>query len=101
MLTRREFLHQTSGALLTGAALPTAQEQKSRTQVFYDRAILLHQPPAGHPESPQRIDAVVNIVRLLERQGRLSVVTPRPAAEEELLLVHSPEYIRKVQAEIA
>jgi acetoin utilization deacetylase AcuC-like enzyme len=101
MLTRRDFLCQTSGALVTMAGSSTAQSQKSSTQVFYDRSILLHQPPADHPESPQRINAVLNSVRQLEQQGRLSVYTPHPASEDDILLVHSTEYIRKVRAEIA
>ena len=101
MLTRRAFISQTTGALLTVGGSPTAQAQRRGTQVFYDRSILLHRPPADHPESPQRLDAVLNTVRQSERQGRLSVVTPHPALEDDVLLVHSAEYIKKVRAEIA
>src|SRR4029453_192929 len=101
MLTRREFFSQTTGALLTAAGSPTAQAPRSGTQVFYDSSILLHRPPTDHPESPQRINAVVNTVRQSERQGRLSVVTPHPATEDDVLLVHSAEYMKKVRAEIA
>jgi acetoin utilization deacetylase AcuC-like enzyme len=101
MLTRREFFHQTTGALLAVTASSTAHAQRSSTQVFYDRSVLLHRPPADHPESPQRIDAVVNTVRQPERQRHLSVVTPAPATDDDVLLVHSAEYIKKVRAEIA
>src|SRR5215831_17906655 len=101
MLTRRDFLCQTTGAVLAMAGSPTAQAQKSVMQVFYDPSILLHRPPGDHPESPQRINAVLNTVRQLTQQGRLSVSTPHPATDEDVLLVHSPEYIKKVRAEIA
>jgi acetoin utilization deacetylase AcuC-like enzyme len=101
MLTRRAFLYQTTGTLAAIAGASTALAQKSGTQVFYDRSVLLHQPPADHPESPQRLNAVLTKVRQLEQQGRLSVITPHAATEEEILLVHSTDYIKKVRAEIA
>src|SRR5262249_2408828 len=49
MLTRRAFLYQTTGTLAAIAGASTALAQKSGTQVFYDRSVLLHQPPADHP----------------------------------------------------
>jgi acetoin utilization deacetylase AcuC-like enzyme len=101
MLTRREFLCQTTGTLMTMAGASHAIAQRRGTEVFYDRSVLLHQPPTDHPESPQRINAVLSTVRQLEQQGRLSVITPHAATEEEILLVHSTDYIRKVRAEIA
>lgn len=101
MLTRREFLYQTTGTLTAIAGASAALAQKSGIQVFYDRSVLLHQPSADHPESPQRITAVLSTVRQLEQQGRVSVITPHAATEEEILLVHSTDYIKKVRAEIA
>ena len=101
MLTRREFLYQTTGTLAAIAGASAALAQKSGIQVFYDRSVLLHQPSADHPESPQRITAVLSTVRQLEQQGRVSVITPHAANEEEILLVHSTDYIKKVRAEIA
>jgi acetoin utilization deacetylase AcuC-like enzyme len=101
MLTRREFLCQTTGTLAAIAGASPALAQKSGTQVFYDRSILLHQPPGDHPESPQRINAVLTTVRQLEQQGRVSVITPHAASEEEILLVHSFDYLKKVGADIA
>jgi acetoin utilization deacetylase AcuC-like enzyme len=101
MLTRREFLYQTSGTLAAIAGESLALAQKRSTQVFYDRSVLLHQPSADHPESPQRINAVLSTIRQLEQQGRVSVITPHAATEEEILLVHSTDYIKKVRAEIA
>ena len=39
-------------------------------------------------------------VRTLERQGRLTVATPRPATEDEILRVHTPQYVKLVRSEI-
>jgi acetoin utilization deacetylase AcuC-like enzyme len=100
-VTRREFMNRTTGALLTVASASAVDAQGLRTQVFYDRSTLLHHPPADHPESPARIQAVLDTVRELEQQQRLSVVTPHAATEDDVLLVHSSEYVKKVRTEIA
>ncbi|MCC7354096.1 MAG: histone deacetylase, partial [Anaerolineae bacterium] len=55
----------------------------------------MHQEHAewGHPENPQRLDAVM---RVLEEQGtlaRLKEVAATPASREQLERVHTPEYI--------
>jgi acetoin utilization deacetylase AcuC-like enzyme len=102
-LSRRTFLKQTSGGLLSvsGAALLPAAAQGSATHVFYDPATRRHEPDVKHPESPNRLDAVMESIRVLERQGRLSVATPRPATEDEILLVHTPQYLKLVRSETA
>jgi acetoin utilization deacetylase AcuC-like enzyme len=102
MLNRRGFLHQTSCALLSlGAGQSTSPPPVPKTQVFYDPAMLRHEPPDDHPESPKRLDAVMGAVHQLERQGRISIITPQTATEDDLLLVHSPDYVEKVRTEIA
>ncbi|HEV8346323.1 MAG TPA: histone deacetylase [Vicinamibacterales bacterium] len=100
-MTRRQFLHHASGALLTLKNAASPQPQPGGAQVFYDPAVLRHEPASDHPESPKRLDAVMGTVRSLERQGRLSVAAPRPATDEDVLLVHTSEYVKKVRAEIA
>ena len=101
-LSRRTFLQQASGAVLSlgGAPLATTTEAVG-TQVFYDPATRRHEPSANHPENPTRLDAVMEAVRTLEGQGRLGVSAPRPASEDEILRVHSPEYLKLVRSEIA
>ena len=100
-LSRRAFLQRASGALLSleGGLLPAAA-QNPATQAFYDPATLRHEPSSDHPESPKRIDAVMEAVRTLERQGRLSVQAPRPATDEDVLRVHTPQYLKLVRDEI-
>ncbi len=71
------------------------------TQAFFDPTTLLHEPGSAHPESPRRLDVVMDAVRALERQGRLSLAAPQPATEDQILLVHTPEYLSTVRAEVA
>jgi acetoin utilization deacetylase AcuC-like enzyme len=40
-------------------------------------------------------------VRALERAGTLTVAAPRPATDDDILLVHTPDYLRIVGSEIA
>jgi acetoin utilization deacetylase AcuC-like enzyme len=103
MVNRRDFLFQASSALLTigGSAEAFAQGSPSGLQVFHDPTTRRHEPSGGHPESPQRIDAVMDAVRALEGQGRVSLVKPRAATDDDVLLVHSTDYLKKVRAEIA
>src|SRR5437867_4964529 len=99
--TGRDFRHRTSCAvrsLRCGAT--TAHAQSALAQVFYDPATLGHEPPSDHPESPHRLDAIMGRVRILEQQGRVSIVMPRSATDDDVLLVHSSEYLKKVRAEI-
>jgi acetoin utilization deacetylase AcuC-like enzyme len=85
---------------LSSAPVAAATEAVG-TRVFYDPATRRHEPSGDHPENPQRLDAVMEAARTLERQGRLGVATPRPASEDEILRVHSPEYLKLVRSEIA
>ena len=100
-LNRRTFLQQVSATALSlrGGLLP-ATAQSPLTHVFYDPAMLRHEPGGDHPENPKRLDAVMESVRALERQSRLTVAAPRPATEDEILRVHTPHYLKLVRAEI-
>ncbi|MBI3185386.1 MAG: histone deacetylase [Myxococcales bacterium] len=66
-------------------------------RVFYDAETLRHEPPTGHPERPARLEEVMSALR----ERKLSIEAPRPATDEEVLLVHTPEYLAKVRAEVA
>jgi acetoin utilization deacetylase AcuC-like enzyme len=98
ILSRRGFLHESLGLLALGGVWSAAPG--ANALVFYDPAMLRHEPARDHPESPKRLDTVMAAVRELERQGRVSVASPTAATEDDLLLVHSPEYVKTVRAEI-
>jgi acetoin utilization deacetylase AcuC-like enzyme len=103
--TRRDFIFDAA----VGASVWFSQDtglgrlvaQSPATQVFYDPTTLKHEPGTNHPERPQRMTAVLESVRALEGLGRVSVATPRPASEDEVLAVHTLPYVNKVRAEIA
>jgi acetoin utilization deacetylase AcuC-like enzyme len=69
------------------------------TALIYDPIFLEHITPEDHPEQPDRLRETLNILRGLnwmEREG-LVHLAPRAATIEELALIHTPEYIGRVQ----
>lgn len=64
-----------------------------KTGLIYDPRYLDHDMGAGHPESPNRLRA---IMQRLEQSGitaRLTRIEPRKAENEWLTLVHQPGYV--------
>ncbi len=67
-------------------------------RLFTDPKMLEHVPGTGHPECPERLSS---ILRHLKRTGLLFTCpagTVRPATDEELLRVHSPEHLAALKA---
>jgi acetoin utilization deacetylase AcuC-like enzyme len=59
-----------------------------------------HDSGAGHPESAQRFDAVLGA---LDRSGilaKLVRIDPRPIVRDDLLLVHTADYLQLAEREI-
>jgi acetoin utilization deacetylase AcuC-like enzyme len=66
----------------------------NRTGVVKDRRYLEHVMDPGHPESPERLQEIYQMLEEEEMRGRtLGKVKPRPATREEIEMVHSPDYI--------
>ena len=68
------------------------------TGIVYHPAYLEHDMGAGHPESPNRLRA---IMQQLERSGtadRLTKIEPRSAEEEWVTQVHNPSYVTALNA---
>jgi acetoin utilization deacetylase AcuC-like enzyme len=57
------------------------------TAVVEDSRFAEHRSPAGHPECPERLDAVHRAVD--ERRSRLESVPPREATPDEILRIHA------------
>jgi acetoin utilization deacetylase AcuC-like enzyme len=51
-----------------------------------------HRPPPGHPEGPQRAEAMRAVANVWQSQGG-SLLEPRSATREELLRVHDEGYL--------
>jgi acetoin utilization deacetylase AcuC-like enzyme len=70
------------------------------TGLFADPACKQHLTGPGHPESPQRFEAVLGALTKDGVAGQLAKIKPRLATEEELCLCHTREYVRNTQREI-
>jgi len=62
--------------------------------VIRDDRYLEHEPGPGHPESPDRLRVIHDL--LAKEFKDLPLIQPRAASEEELSLVHDPFYIETV-----
>lgn len=73
----------------------------SRTALLIDPVFKLHDTGPGHPERPERYDA---LTRAFDKAGltkSLLHVATRPATEDEVALVHTRPYIQTVKRDIA
>ena len=64
-----------------------------KTGYLYDEIFLQHRPGKEHPESPQRLMAIDQALRVMPFFPELIPLRPRRATLEELLLVHHREYV--------
>jgi acetoin utilization deacetylase AcuC-like enzyme len=69
------------------------------TIILTDPQFLEHDPGAGHPESPARLDAVLADLARAPLAG-VTVEAPRPATDTEIDAVHDPAY-RELLAALA
>lgn len=71
------------------------------TALLLDRIYERHVTGPGHPESPERYEAVT---RALNHEGladRMTRITPRVATEDELALCHTRAYLKTVEQDVA
>jgi len=54
-----------------------------------------HRSPPGHPECPERLQAVHEA--LAERAGELTALPPRPAEDDEILRAHGRAHLARVR----
>lgn len=65
----------------------------NKTGIVKDKRYMDHDMGPYHPESPDRLRAVYEMLEDSDMKGNFSEVPVRPAGREELLLVHSATYI--------
>ena len=64
-----------------------------RTGIVYDPCYLAHDMGMGHPESPNRLRAIMQRLEQTGTLQRLSKVEPRKAEDEWVTQIHTPEYV--------
>jgi acetoin utilization deacetylase AcuC-like enzyme len=67
------------------------------TVVYSDPLFLDHDPGAGHPESPARLRAILDDFHANPIPG-VDERVPRPATDQEILAVHSAEYLAALRS---
>ena len=98
--SRRQLL-QASGACLLAASLPARAQPPAGTLVFHHPLCLKHLAGRRHPERPERLEAVLQALRTAAFCDRIGFPATRPAAEEDILLAHSRDYLWRVKREVA
>ncbi len=75
------------------------EERPIRTVgMLYDPLTLEHQPPPGHPERPERVQCVVDLLRRTGLWETLAHFPVTPATREQMERVHKPDYLDFVEA---
>ncbi|MDY6972021.1 MAG: histone deacetylase [Thermodesulfobacteriota bacterium] len=69
-----------------------------KTGIVRDNRYMDHRPGMGHPESHRRLEVVYAMLEESGMKDRFQEVPVRRASEDELLLVHSSEYVDMVSA---
>jgi acetoin utilization deacetylase AcuC-like enzyme len=64
-----------------------------KTAFHIDRLYLEHRTPAGHPECPERVEALLDVAARVEKAGVSVISADRAATPDELALVHDAPYV--------
>jgi acetoin utilization deacetylase AcuC-like enzyme len=64
--------------------------------IVFDPVYLLHNPGPWHPESPRRLAAVMEAIGSLQFDE--IAIPAREAKRDDLLLIHTPEYVNRILA---
>ncbi|MGO9379355.1 MAG: histone deacetylase [Dissulfurispiraceae bacterium] len=63
----------------------------------YDDIFLKHETPAKHPESKDRLTAIIKVLRKSQIWDNLIHVKPRRASYEDIAMIHTERYINRVK----
>jgi acetoin utilization deacetylase AcuC-like enzyme len=68
------------------------------TGIVKDRRYMNHRMGDYHPESPERLAVVYDMLEEPDMAGRFIEVPVRPATKEELLRIHSRSYVERLES---
>ena len=90
------------GETTKGEAMPAENSNaQAKTGLVYDDAYLRHHTTVGHPESPERLTAIMERLKASGLYAKLVHVKPTPAEEKWLRTIHSPTYIERARRSCA
>lgn len=69
-----------------------------KTGLVRDNRFMDHEMGAHHPESPQRLAVIYEMLEQEDMSGKFLDIPVRRATKEELLLVHSSSYVEQIAA---
>ncbi len=70
----------------------------NKTGIVRDPRYLNHMTEEGHVESRRRLETIYTMLDDPDMAGHFAEITPREAEREEILLIHSPEYMKRIGA---
>ena len=70
----------------------------AKTGFVYHPAYLDHDMGMGHPESPDRLRAIVSQLERSRVMDRLVRIDSSPAADDWITQIHAPSYVKKLNA---
>ena len=71
-----------------------------KTGLVYHPAYLGHDMGAGHPESPDRLRAIMQQLGQSGTAARLTMIAPREAEGEWITQIHTPAYLSMLKANV-
>lgn len=86
---------------MTSAAAKHPLGSKPTTGVVWDPVYLEHQTDDAHPEHPDRLRLLYQRLEEPQLRRRFVTLSPPVATNAEILLVHSPAYLKQVKATAA
>ena len=69
-----------------------------KTGIIRDDRYMDHQTDEGHPENARRLKAIYEMLDGDDMLGHFTEISPKLAEDEQTLLIHSPEYLKKITA---
>ena len=70
------------------------------TGLVYDPRYLGHDMGAGHPESPNRLRAIMQQLEQSGTVARLTRIEPREAEDEWIMQIHTPSYLAMLKSHL-
>jgi acetoin utilization deacetylase AcuC-like enzyme len=68
-----------------------------KTGIVKDWRYVEHNMGDAHPESPERIRAIYEMLEEEKGLASLALIAPRPATEKEIALIHTQEYVERIK----